>query len=289
MRWYYKWLDGVTDDPDDFSALSSRLEHLPLALVQAAAFIKKNRHMTIKRYIELLDKKFQTVGRVSKAPLAVAAPWILLFKQIQCQDPLVGDLLSITSLFNRHAIPDEKGAMQYFAEQALSVVSGCFSPGDYENWMTSNTYLPHAFAVLNLKEGIASNNGKLARARLLFNAGRLAQGQGQFQTAEMHLKEATELTGNPKEVLREEHPQILTSMKNLASTYQSQGRWKEAELLHLQVLDIRKRMEMGRLNDSLELFSKCLRLRQKVQGPDNLATMTTRGWRGMLRRRRRYW
>ena len=34
-----------------------------------------------------------------------------------------------------------------------------------------------------------------------------------------------------KRVLGEEHPDTLASMGNLASTYQNQGRWKEAEKL----------------------------------------------------------
>jgi len=37
-----------------------------------------------------------------------------------------------------------------------------------------------------------------------------------------------------------EHPDTLTGMANLASTYQKQGRWKEAEELGVQVMDIRK-------------------------------------------------
>ena len=44
-----------------------------------------------------------------------------------------------------------------------------------------------------------------------------------------------------KRVLGQEHPDTLTSMANLASTYRSQGRWKEAEELEVQVMEARKR------------------------------------------------
>ena len=40
----------------------------------------------------------------------------------------------------------------------------------------------------------------------------------------------------------QEHPDTLTSMANLASTYWNQGRWKEAEELDVQVMETRKRM-----------------------------------------------
>ena len=43
-----------------------------------------------------------------------------------------------------------------------------------------------------------------------------------------------------KEMLGPEHPSTLTSMANLASTYQNQGRWTEAEELLEQVLETRK-------------------------------------------------
>jgi Tetratricopeptide repeat len=39
-------------------------------------------------------------------------------------------------------------------------------------------------------------------------------------------------------VLGQDHPSTLTSMANLASTYRNQGRWKEAEDLQKQELEI---------------------------------------------------
>jgi hypothetical protein len=39
-----------------------------------------------------------------------------------------------------------------------------------------------------------------------------------------------------KRVLGAEHPDTLTSMANLASTYRNQGRWKEPEELQAQEL-----------------------------------------------------
>ncbi|KAK3990428.1 kinesin light chain [Cladorrhinum sp. PSN332] len=107
------------DDADTnmLSKLSSRLEHLPLALAQAAAFIQENA-ISVQQYIELLDKnnenqadllseEFETVGRDSESSRAVAKTWILSFEQIQLQNHLVGELLSLMSLFDRQEIPME--------------------------------------------------------------------------------------------------------------------------------------------------------------------------------------
>ena len=44
--------------------------------------------------------------------------------------------------------------------------------------------------------------------------------------------------GTMKRVLGEEHPHLLTSMANLASTYRNQGCWKEAEELQVLVMEM---------------------------------------------------
>lgn len=44
--------------------------------------------------------------------------------------------------------------------------------------------------------------------------------------------------GNKNKVLGQEHPDTLTSIGNLASTYLEQGRLKEAEGLEVQLMEI---------------------------------------------------
>ena len=41
-----------------------------------------------------------------------------------------------------------------------------------------------------------------------------------------------------RRVLGAEHPDTLTSMHNLALTYSDQGRWKEAEELGVQIVEM---------------------------------------------------
>jgi hypothetical protein len=43
-------------------------------------------------------------------------------------------------------------------------------------------------------------------------------------------------------VLGAEHPDMLTSMANLASTFWNQGQWKEAEELQVRLVETRKRV-----------------------------------------------
>ncbi|KAF2475988.1 uncharacterized protein BDR25DRAFT_278738 [Lindgomyces ingoldianus] len=102
-------------DTKQTSLLADRLDYLPLALVQAAAFIQEN-SMTVPKYIKLLDhgdhslvellsQPFEEEGRDSSVPNAVTATWIVSFNQIDQQYPYAGNLLSLMSFFDRQGIP----------------------------------------------------------------------------------------------------------------------------------------------------------------------------------------
>jgi hypothetical protein len=92
-----------------------------------------------------------------------------------------------------------------------------------------------------------------------------------------------------KTMLGAEHPDTLTSMANLASTFWNQGRWNEAEKLQVQVMETRKTVlgaehpdtltsmanlaytweSQGKLQDALAQMEKCSELFSKVLGPNN--------------------
>jgi hypothetical protein len=102
-----------------------------------------------------------------------------------------------------------------------------------------------------------------------------------------------------------EHPDTLTSMANLASTYRNQGRWKEAEELEVQVMEIRKQVlgpehldsltsmanlaytfrSSGQGNPALLLMAECVRLRDRKLGSDHPDTRSSKStfneWRRM--------
>ncbi|KAK3985852.1 kinesin light chain 3 [Cladorrhinum sp. PSN332] len=290
-------------DPEDLSTLSSRLEHLPLALVQAAAFIHE-KTISVSRYLQLLNEsdqnlvhllsnEFETVGRDSEAPHAVAETWILSFEQIRRQNIFASELLSLMSLFHRQGIPHEflsdyakreqglelGGEMQLlealgvlkafsfiaedksgsfdmhrlvqlvtqkwlagenkvwqFAKRAVLTVSHIYPYGSYDNWVICSKYLPHVYAVLNIA-ATESDQEKLGRAALLHNAGGYFLYKGEWKEAEAFLIEAIEIR---KTDLKVDHPNTLSSMANLASTYRNQGRWEEAEKLEVQVMETSK-------------------------------------------------
>ncbi|KAH6997405.1 hypothetical protein EDB80DRAFT_652516 [Ilyonectria destructans] len=100
----------------DLSNLSTKLDHVPLALTQAAAYIEKN-SIQVSKYLQLLDegdqsfikllgKNFETVGRYPEIPSAITQTWMLSFRMIQRQNPFAAELLSLMSFLDRQAIPE---------------------------------------------------------------------------------------------------------------------------------------------------------------------------------------
>ena len=157
----------LTENPasDELSTLSSRLEHLPLALVQAAAFIEAN-SIPVSEYLQLLEKsdadlvdllseEFETVGRDTETPRAVAETWILSFEQIQRQNALASELLSLMSLFDRHAIPWE--FLSYYME------------GQQSREMEGEIQLTKALGVLKAFSFVTEDKGRLVTRKWLIN------------------------------------------------------------------------------------------------------------------------
>ncbi|KAF4545956.1 Kinesin light chain [Lasiodiplodia theobromae] len=90
------------------------LSYLPLAIVQAAAFINQN-DISISKYtsllqnqdeiIELLSENFEDYGRYRETKNPIATTWIISFDQIRTQDPLAARILSFISCILRENIP----------------------------------------------------------------------------------------------------------------------------------------------------------------------------------------
>ena len=96
-----------------------------------------------------------------------------------------------------------------------------------------------------------------------------------------------------KRVLGDKHPDTLTSIASLASTYRNQGRWKEAEELEVQVMEMRKRVlgdkhtetltsmanlastyrSQGQWKKAEELDVQVMEMRKRMLGDKHLETL----------------
>lgn len=103
------------DDEEGTRELLERLIYLPLAIVQAAAFINQN-GMNIKGYIALLDgqeedvitllsEDFEDKGRYKSIRNPVATTWLTSFEQIRKKTPSAADALAFMAFLSPRDIP----------------------------------------------------------------------------------------------------------------------------------------------------------------------------------------
>src|SRR3984957_18187823 len=155
-----------------------------------------------------------------------------------------------------------------------------------EDYKFRRTLLPHVDAVLQGSTATVPDVSR--RLQVVYKDG------GRWKEAE---KLQMMVMETEKQVLGEEHPDTLTSMSNLASTYGNQGRWKEAEVLEVLVMETRKKVlgeehpdtltsisnlastywDQGRWKEAEVLNVLVMETRKKVLGeehPDTLKSMS---------------
>ena len=106
-----------TESGSEAVELVMELEHVPLAISQAGAYIRERAPlMTIPKYLAefrksqdnqttLLNSNHADLRRDGEVPNAVITSWELSFDHVRVTYPKAADLLSLMSFFNRQAIP----------------------------------------------------------------------------------------------------------------------------------------------------------------------------------------
>jgi tetratricopeptide (TPR) repeat protein len=120
---------GFAAIEDKASDLVDILEAMPLAITQAAAFIRKQGpRMSVSKYVDavrssdkdqarLLGKDLGDSRRDSQATNSIIATWQISFEHIRNSLPTAANLLSLMSLFDRQGIPERLVQDRYSNDQ----------------------------------------------------------------------------------------------------------------------------------------------------------------------------
>jgi hypothetical protein len=105
----------LVNSKQDTKALLAQLTYLPLAIVQAAAFINENGialadYLSLladqeEEVINLLSEEFKDDWRYRNAKNPVATTWLISFEQIRGRDPLAADYLSFMACVDPKNVP----------------------------------------------------------------------------------------------------------------------------------------------------------------------------------------
>jgi len=109
---------GKQDDRDGVTELATALEFMPLAIVQAAAYISQRApRCSVRQYLEkfrksddkrasLLEFKGGQLRRDRDAKNSIIITWQISFDHIRHARPSASELLSLMSFFDRQGIPE---------------------------------------------------------------------------------------------------------------------------------------------------------------------------------------
>ena len=121
MQLFKDRFSNAAEDETSAMLLLQELEYLPLAIVQAAAYIRlQHGQLSPSKYLQqfkatkrdqrsLLSKPFTDLGRYSGSAggETIFATLAITFEQIQSQWPLAGSLLGIIACIDRQGIPGD--------------------------------------------------------------------------------------------------------------------------------------------------------------------------------------
>ena len=268
------------------------------ALVQACAFLAPDAipeeifSEGAEAFGEPLSNLAESKLALTKA-IAEAARFSLISRNPQTKTLTIHRLVQEVL---RAAMDDN--CQRQWAGQVVEAVTVVFPDAEFKNWGQCDRLITQAQTTADLiaDYGLASETAAL----LLLRTGYYYDSQGRYGEAEPLYLEALAMR---KQLLGEAHPDVATSLNNLAGLYASQGRYSDAEPLYLEALAMRKQLlgeahpdiatnlnnlaglyaSQGRYSEAEPLYVQALELRRQVLGHDHPDVASTLFNLGALR------
>ncbi|KAF2188822.1 TPR-like protein, partial [Zopfia rhizophila CBS 207.26] len=305
--------DDVAACQTDTETLLAQLTYLPLAIVQAAAYINAN-GTSIADYlsllneqdesmIELLSEDFEDDGRYRNIKNPVATTWLISFERIKQRDPLAAEYLSFMACIEPKDIPQSLLPVGPTRKKEMDAIGTLHAysfvirrPADFvvdlhrlvhiatRNWLRENGQLVHwtEKAILRLEQVFPDNthtNRSIWRTYLPHVHVVL-----QSDLVQKHLKKKMDLQWR------------------YGTCLDADGRWSEAEIAYSQVLEMEKKevgvehpstltsmanlastmanlastyRNQGRWKEAEELEVQVMETRKRVLGAEHPSTLTS--------------
>ncbi|OCK75835.1 HET-domain-containing protein, partial [Lepidopterella palustris CBS 459.81] len=237
-------LVNPANEQEKADLLLKGLAYLPLAIVQAAAYVNVNK-ITLQEYLSLLAEKMdglvEPLHRESENVIAVT--WLISFEQIRRHDALAADYLLFMACVDRNDVPLTLLPAASPHEQGIHAV-GTLAAYSFVTKRTAESALDlHRLVHVSTrnwleKEELLSQQSQVAITRLLevfpdHNYGNRSKWRRLLPHAKFALSSG---------LTRQENEAKTSLVWKCAMTLGSDGRWKEAEELFVQVMETFKRV-----------------------------------------------
>ena len=255
-------------DTEAATKLLDLLGYLPLAIVQAAAYMNEN-DISIKDYtdlyngsekeiIDILSDGFEDQGRYRDGQNSIAKTWLISFNQIQRQTPLAIEYLSIMACLLNQDIPQSILPQASTKKQFMKAVGTLTAYSLLVRIEDRKTFEIHSLVHLATRNWLR-NTGQMA-IWADKTVERLAEiiPAGGYQDRDIwtaYLPHASHLLRSQDLEFREQ--KFITLSDHLGRCLYSNGRYGEAEQVHRQTLDLRIQARGAEDPDTL-MSSACL-------------------------------
>jgi tetratricopeptide (TPR) repeat protein len=295
----------LIDDDISMKMLLALLTNLPLAIMQAAAYLNTN-GCTIADYlriyqesndnvIRLLSRDFQDSRRYLGMKNPVATTWLISFDQIQTRDPLAADYMAFISCIKEQDIP--QGLLPPASEIKKKEAIGTLKAfGFVKDCVSGTSYDMHRLVYiamqnwLRLKEQWRSWNEKtLDRMAYMFPWPR-HENRAEWL---IYLPHALYVIATIKQHFNGAINLPAGLLHNLASSLSQQGKYAEAEALNRQTLKLQETVlgkdhpdtlgsmnnlaislrQQGKYGEAEALDQQTLKLQETVLGKDHPDTL----------------
>ncbi|KAK2591134.1 hypothetical protein QQS21_011172 [Conoideocrella luteorostrata] len=248
---------GSRHDDDRTAELAEKLEYVPLAIVQAAAYISERwPRCSVEKYLEKCRKNNHSKTRVLNdnrggyyhrdpgAKNSILTTWQISFDHVSQNRRSSADLLSLMSFCDRQGILEVllrghsalKNKIVQEESKADSVVAE--SNGSASNSDSDSDDDSFEEDILTLKSysfiSVNENGKTFAMHRRRFAGSNSVRNEGPVGRSRSVTRASEDAR---KETLGEDHPDTLESIDNLAYLYRDQGRYNEAEEPEVQVME----------------------------------------------------
>ena len=254
------------------------------ALVQACAFLAPDNipEEIFSEGAESFDAALSTLAggklALSKA-IGEAARFSLISRNPQARTLTIHRLVQEVL---KSAMDDN--SQRQWAAQVVEAITAVFPEPEFENWGQCDRTISQAQATTKLiaDYDLASKTAVL----LLSRTGFYYDKQGRYGQAEPLFQYVLAMT---KRLLGDEHPDVATSLHNLASLYDKQGRYGQAEPLYQDALAMTQRLlgdehpdvaqslnnlaglydKQGQYGEAEPLYQDALAMRQRLLGDEH--------------------
>ncbi|KAE8132449.1 violaceus kinesin [Aspergillus pseudotamarii] len=299
---------NLLNDHDMATSLLEQLAFLPLAITQAAAYINEN-SIGLSDYIillqsqepdviELLSEDFGDERRYKDTQNPVTLTWFISFQQIYQLNKLAAEYLSFMACINSRDIPQSLLPQASSTKKRIDAI-GLLKAFSFISEDGGDRFLNiHRLVHLATRNWIRKNQ-QFSQC-ILKTADRLSEAfpnndHTNRKVWRKYLPHAFSLIAEAD--FQKEREKYINFIVNIGRCLYSDGRWKEAEELQLQVIELRKQVlgpehpstltsmgnmaaiywGQGRWKKAEELEIQVIELRKQVLGSEHPDTLTSIG------------